>query len=279
MLALAGDSGEILWRIQNEVPFSNAPTVRDGRLYVVARDSRLLVFSTDDGGFLWEHSAISENATIMTASSPAVSEQLVVAGFNSGEVVGLRNLNGTQVWADTLSGRARLVTPLAELNGVVGRPVIDRDRAFAINHGGRMVAIDLRTGERIWTADIASAETPWVMGDYVLVMSLEGELICLSRAQGRVRWVRPLSELTNSDGDPIITMPKENKGSVFFLGPVLAGGRIIALSSSGTLLALSPQDGALMETIDLRTPISVPPIIADGTLYVLTDKGSVLAFN
>ena len=55
-----------------------------------------------------------------------------------------------------------------------------------------MVSIDMRTGERIWTADIGSIETPWVLGDFIFVVTLDGQVVCLSSAQGRVRWVSQL---------------------------------------------------------------------------------------
>lgn len=266
IIALSAKTGDIVWRKQNNVPFSNAPTVRSDRLYVVSRDSRLQVLATSDGSFIWEYSAIAESASILSASSPAVSEQIVVVGFNSGEVSGLRSLNGTRAWEDTLSGRARQITPLSELNAIVGRPVIDRDRAFAVSHGGRMIALDIRTGERIWTADIGSAETPWVMGDYILVMTLEGQVICLSREQGRVRWVKSPDAFTD-DSTP----------APFWLGPILAGGRILITSSRGEIVALDPSNGAHIETIDMNTPISVPPIVADNTLYILADNGRLIA--
>ena len=117
---------------------------------------------------------------------------MVVAGFNSGEIVALNSINGRVAWSDSLTSRATQITPLSELNAIVGRPVIDGDRVFAVSHGGRMVSIDMRTGERIWTADIGSIETPWVLGDFIFVVTLDGQVVCLSSAQGRVRWVSQL---------------------------------------------------------------------------------------
>ena len=129
MLALDADSGAILWRVQNPVPYSNAPTVRNGRVYVASQDSRLQAFSAEDGTRLWEHLAINEQATVIGATSVAVNEQIVVAGFNSGEVVGLSPVNGQEALVGELTSRATQVTPLSQLNAIVGRPVIDRDRA------------------------------------------------------------------------------------------------------------------------------------------------------
>lgn len=179
-------------------------------------------------------------------------------------------VNGTPVWNDGLSSRATQVTPLSELNAIVGRPVIDRDRVFVTSHGGRTAAIDMRTGERVWTADVGSIETPWVIGDFILVMSLDGDLVCLSREQGRVRWVASLGGYAD---------PEDRDERIRWAGPVLAGGRVLLASSDGRLASVNPADGEILEIIDLDEPVSVAPIVANSTLYVLTDEGSLIALR
>lgn len=270
LFALNADTGEVIWRVQSAVAFSNAPTMRAGRLYVASQDSRLQAYSAEDGVLLWDHSAINEGATIMGATSAAVNEQAVVAGFNSGEVVALSPVNGQVAWQSSLTSRGTQVTPLSQLNAIVGRPVIDRDRIYVTSHGGRTAAIDLRSGERIWTADIGSIETPWTIGDFVLLISLEGELVALSREQGRVRWMTNL---------PAFEDPDDREGRINYAGPILAGGRIILASSDGRVLSLNPGDGALTETVTIDEPVNVAPVVADGTLYVLGDDGSLIALR
>ena len=81
------------------------------------------------------------------------------------------------------------------LADIRGRPVIDRGRVFAVSHSGRMAAIDLRTGDRVWEQEIGSSHSPWVAGDYVFVLANDNELVCLTRDEGKVRWVRQLPPL------------------------------------------------------------------------------------
>ena len=80
--------------------------------------------------------------------------------------------------------RSGNVTALSELDDIAGRPVIDRDMVFAISHSGMMAAINLDTGERVWSRDIGGIQTPWVAGDFVYVLTTDGLLLCLD-AQGR----------------------------------------------------------------------------------------------
>ena len=268
ILALNGDTGKILWRVQNSVPFSNAPTVRGNQIFVVSQDSRLQALNIETGERVWEHLAINEEATIIGATSVAVNEQIVVAGFNSGEVMAFSPINGSVLWSDSLTSRGTQVTPLSKLNAIVGRPVIDRDRVFVTSHGGRTAAIDIRSGERIWTADVGSIETPWVIGDYLLLMSLEGQLVSLSREQGRVHWLTQLPSFKDEE---------DRDGRIRWAGPLLAGGQVILASSDGRLVSANPLNGDVISFQNIEESVNVTPVVANGTLYVLTDEGSLIA--
>ena len=159
---------------------------------------------------------------------------------------------------------------MSELTAIVGRPVIDRDRVFAVSHGGRMLSIDLRSGERAWTVDVGSIETPWVTGDSVIVVTLDAQLVNLTRNLGRVRWVSQL---------PAYEDPKDREGRISWAGPVLAGGQLILASSEGDLYFVSPEDGSVTRAIDLDDPVNVSPVVADATLYLLTDEGELIAYR
>ncbi len=108
--------------------------------------------------------------------------------------------NGRPLWSDSLAA-ARGADAVSALADIRGRPVIDRGRVFAVSHSGRMVAIDLRSGERVWEQDIGSTHGPWVAGDYVYILSNDNELVCLTRNDGKVRWLRQLPELRGRKGE------------------------------------------------------------------------------
>lgn len=268
IVALDAASGRIEWRAQNVIPFRTAPTVAKGQIYVISHDNQLQVYSTENGKRLWNQLAILEPATIMSAPSPAVSGDLVVAGFSSGELMALRTNNGTLNWSDSLS-RVGQLTPLSDLNPIVGRPVIDRDRVFAISHGGRMVSIDLRSGERIWMSEFTSIETPWVAGDYIFIVTTDAKVICLSRNQGRVYWVKQLEHYINGNFEK----------PVIWAGPVLAGERLLLASSKGELVSLSPYTGDVLSTLDVDDAVNVTPVVANNTIYILNASGRLLAFR
>ncbi|WP_374444605.1 PQQ-binding-like beta-propeller repeat protein [Stella sp.] len=269
VIALDAASGKALWRTGIAGPVRTAPTVSGGRVFAVTIDNQLEVLSADDGRKLWNQPAISETAGLMGGASPAVEGDAVVAAFTSGELFAMRVENGRVAWQDNLAA-VRRIDAISDLADIRGRPVIDRGSVFAVSHSGRMVAIDLRTGNRIWEQEIGSLESPWVAGDFIYVLTPDSEVVCLSRGDGRIRWVRPL---------PRYKREVERKDPLFWTGPVVAGDRVVVVGSNREAFSISPYTGELLGTIQLPDPVYAAPVIAGGTLYVVTDEASLIALR
>lgn len=267
--ALDAKDGREIWRRDVKVPIRSAPTANGGRVFATTQDNELYALSTEDGRELWTYQGLVESAGILGSAAPAVAGDTIVAPFTSGELVALRVENGRTAWTDTLI-KSNQLTPISELNDIAGRPVIDRGRVFAISHSGNIVSIDLRTGERIWTRVIAGVQTPWVAGDYIYLLTLEGEITALSRRDGRVRWVTQLRRYKDQ---------KDGEGRVEWSGPVLAGDRLIAVSSMGQLISVSPYTGEALGYITIPDGTFVPPVVANETLYILTRDAQLLAYR
>ena len=60
---------------------------------------------------------------------------------------------------------------------------------------------------------------------------------------------------------------------------MLAGNRLILTSSAGQIAHVSPVDGTISGIVQGRTPISLPPVVAGSTLYVLDDSGRLTAWR
>ena len=269
IVALDAENGREIWREFLTVPLRGAPTVADGQVYVHTYDNQLYALSEATGETLWDHVGIAEVAGILGSASPAVSGGTVVAAYSSGELVALTVENGRVTWSDTLTRRGAL-TPLASLNDIDGHPVIDRGQVYAASQAGRTVAIDLRTGERLWERNIGSLHTPWVAGDYLFLLTEDNEVVCLSRTNGRVRWVRQLQNYKDLE---------DRKGPLQWAGPVVAGDRLIVTSSHGYALSISPYTGEVLSGMSLSDKSFLSPVVADGVLYILTNDGDLLALR
>src|SRR5262252_611593 len=269
VLALDPADGKVIWRTNVAAPIRSGPTVSDGRIFVVTVDNELVVLAADDGRRLWNHNAIPETASLLGSASPAVDGEVVVAAYSSGELYALEVENGRPLWSDNLAG-TRSVNAVASLADIRGRPILDRGRVFAASHSGRMAAIDLRSGDRAWEQEFGSTHSPWVVGDYLYVLSNENDLVCLTRNDGKIRWVYQLPSYQNE---------KKKKDPMTWAGPVLGSDRLIVLSSAGDAVSLSPYTGEPLGREEMTAGGYLSPVIADNSLYVLTDDATLSAYR
>ncbi len=270
VVALEAATGAVMWRHAIGVPVRAPPAVSGGRVFVISHDNRITVLDAATGAVQWSHGGIVENAGLLGGASPAVDGGIVIAPFSSGELTALRVENGRTVWADILAVQGIRVGAIATFNDINGSPVIDRGIVFAIGHGGRLVAIDLRSGRRAWEREIAGLDTPWVAGDFLFVLSADGELVCIERQSGGIVWVQAL---------PRFRDPDDREDAIFWTGPVLVGDRLVVAGSDGRVLSVSPYDGRRLGEHAARGPVRVPPVVADGTLYILTDRAELIALR
>jgi len=269
VIALEAATGKELWRRKIGLPMHSAPTVRGGRVFVITLDNTIHALSGYDGSTLWTFSAITEAASLLGDASPAVDAGVVVAPFSSGELVALKVENGRVLWTDSLASRRR-TDELASISQIRALPVIDRGRVFAISYGGIAAAIDLRTGRRNWDKEVGGLQTPWVAGRYVFLVTDEAELVCLSWGNGNVIWVTELGAYED---------PEYLEDPILWTGPVLVGDRLIVAGSNGEAVAVSPYDGRLLGRLEMPDAVTVPPVVANGTLYILSDDAELVAYR
>jgi outer membrane protein assembly factor BamB len=269
VLALDPADGKVIWRRGVGAPVHAAPTAADGRIFAVTVENELTALSADDGRRLWSHNGIPETAGLLGGASPAVEGEIVLAPYSSGELFALRVENGRAVWSDNLAS-SRSANAVAGLADIRGRPVIDRGRVFAVSHSGRMAAIDLRSGDRVWERQIASSHSPWLVGDYVFVLANDNEVVCLTRDDGKVKWTRQLRRYEDE---------KDKSDPVLWAGPVLGGNRLIVLSSTGEAVSLSPLTGELIGRQEMSSGGFLGPVIANNALYLLTDDANLSAYR
>ena len=101
-------------------------------------------------------------------------------------------------------------------------------------------------------------------------MTDEARLLCVARATGKIRWISKLKRYNNEE---------KKKGPISWYGPVLAGGRLIVANSQGAVWSVAPEEGNATEVFDLKSDVSLAPIVANNTLYILDDSGRISAFR
>ena len=258
VVALDPASGKKLWERNVGVPMRTSPTAADGRVLAVTIEGELICLSANDGSETWRYRGIGEKASIVSNASPAIEGTLAVVPFTSGEVVGVNLQTGAAVWSENLS-HARSSSSLASMTDAA-RPVIDNGTVYAVGHAGRMVATSIR-GQRLWSIPVPGIQQPVVSGDSVFVVDTAGQLMAITRKDGKIQWNTKLA------------------GSTVWSGPVLAGGKLWLTSSKGQLAGVEATTGKIAFTLDLGQPIYIAPIVAGSRMFVFTDKAKLIALN
>lgn len=259
VVALDAQSGKKLWERALGVAVRASPTVAASRVFVVAVDGRAFCLSGADGMELWVYRGLPERTSLIFNPSPAVSGDVALLPFPSGELVAVRVTDGTPVWTESLA-RSRQVSSVAAMSDA-GRPVVDGDTAFAVGHAGRMIATKVRSGERLWQLSIPSIQMPWAAGQSVFVVDTQGQLLAISRRDGKIIWSTKLP------------------GGGTWSGPTLAGGQLWLVSGKGQMVGVDATTGRVASTLGLGNPAYIAPVVAEGRLYVLTDNARLVAYN
>ena len=270
ILALSPNNGDILWRKTLPSPSRAAPTILSGNVYVTTVDSRLVALNAKDGTSLWEYRGIGETAGLLGAASPAANKDIVVPVFSSGEITALRVENGSVAWSDNLSNVRRFGGGLESMSDITAMPIIDQGLIVAISFGGKLVAIDERTGTRVWQRDIGGSQTPWVAGNTLYVLSAENQLIGLSLLDGSIFWIAELARFEDEE---------DKEDPIQWTAPILASGRLILASSHGHLVEVNPHNGDIIRDTRTKQDVQISPLVVNDRLYLLSNNGTLIAYQ
>ncbi len=267
--ALDATSGKQLWKVKPAGPLRGSPTIAFGLVFVMTQDNQIHALNTEDGTNAWNQSASSGQTGVFGVGAPAAGQGTVLAGFSTGELIAYRYENGRQLWADALA-RTSLSTTVGVLTDIDADPIIDRGRVYALGQGGRMAAYELVSGQRIWELNLAGISTPAIAGEWIFTLTDDAKLLCIARTTGKVRWMTQLARYKNE---------KKRKNAIYWTGPVLAGERLWFANSNGQVYSAAATDGSASVLAELKKPITLAPVVANGTLYVLDDSGKISSFR
>jgi outer membrane protein assembly factor BamB len=114
---------------------------------------------------------------------------------------------------------------------------------------------------------VTGISTPWAAGDVVYVTDTLGRVVCIARDSGQIYWITDLN------------LGRRNKDRAVWSGPVLAGPRLVIVSSRGEAVGLNPKTGAVDRRLKIGSDALMNPIAADGDLYVATEAAELVAIR
>ena len=253
-------------------PLRGAPAIANGSAYVMTSDNQLFALSLADGTTQWTASGPLETAGVFGTGAPAIGHSTVIAGYSSGDLDAYRYENGRVVWQDALT-RTSMSTTVGDVTDVDASPVIDETRVYAVGAGGRMVALDLLTGQRLWEINIGGISTPalWLATG------------CSWWRTTRISIVSSAAPARSAGRPSSSTWKNETKktNQIIWSGPVLAGGKLWLTNSQGELGVGRGRywQGRLDREAWRRSRSRSPPIVANNMMFLLSSDNKLAAWR
>ncbi|SLN59006.1 outer membrane protein assembly factor BamB family protein [Pseudooctadecabacter jejudonensis] len=271
VVALDPATGGEIWRQDLDAPGTSAPTIRGDLVYVVSRDGRAWAIERGNGRVRWTINTLTPGANFSGGAGAAVTSDLAIFPFPTGEVLAAFPEGGLRRWSTVVTGQ-RAGQAASNISDIAGDPVVDGNTVYVGNVSGRVVALNVDTGDRIWTATEGVVGPVWPAGGSVFLVSDIGELVRLDASSGQPIWRVALPGFEE-------TRERRQKTRFAHYGPIIAGGRVIVASSDGVLRQFDPASGAVVGTAAIPGGATSNPVVANGILYVVSERGQLVAFR
>jgi outer membrane protein assembly factor BamB len=240
-------------------------------------------------------------------ASPFISGNLVIARTADGRLYGFDSATGERRWVYD-QGSVPLLSlrgegPLLVANGVV----------FFGSDDGKLVALRLDTGDKLWEQRLASGEGRTEIdrlsdadggilldGSTLFGAAYHGNLVAVDGPSGRPLWGRPFSTFTSLDisnnalfgvdADSQVWAFDKNGGADMWkndklkyrwlTGPAVQGDYVVVGDLEGYVHWLQTGDGALAARERLsKKPIRAQPLVVGDTVFVVDVKGRIGAYR
>ncbi len=271
VIALDPQNGTERWQKKMRFPVMSAPSIGRDHVYLVTSDVRLYALNRETGDVEWSSLGLQETTSQYGMPTAVPGAREVFAAFPSGEVKALRQRTGDPLWVELLGGG---VIGARASTGSIDVTPVETPAGLLVASDQQLSLMDRQSGFRLWQKEIAVRSTPQVSGNWVFVLTEASQLLALRLSDGKVRWVQDLV----AEGSGTFGMGSQKLEHALWFGPTLAGGNLYVVHSAGRMLVVDAKSGQIQRGLNIPDHTLLPPIVAEETLLVLSDNGTLTAF-
>jgi outer membrane protein assembly factor BamB len=261
IVVLAADNGAQRWRADVKGEILSAPAVAENEIIVRTVDGKLRALALSDGVEVWSAEQQIPKLTLRGAAAPVVANDVAISGFDNGRVLAVNLKDGVTVWDAPVSpshGR----TELERLNDIDAPVKVAGDDVFVAGFQGRAAMLALDSGQVWWTRDLSSYRGVDVDDEQMYVSTSDGDLVALKRRSGVEVW-RDDSLKRRS-----------------LSAPAVVGDYVAVADLEGYVHWFDRATGAVAGRVKTGGDrVTNAPLSVDGTLYVITDNGDIVALR
>jgi len=260
VIALSAVDGNERWHATVNSEILAAPVMSGDLVAVRTVDGKLFGLDAKDGKQRWVTDKPVPKLTLRGTSSPIITGDYCIAGFDNGRLMAVAIGSGTTAW-DVAISQARGSSELQRLIDIDAPPVADQDEIYVVGFQGHVSRLSRDTGREIWTHELSSFRGLTLDAVGVLVSTSEGELVKLDRAGGSERW--------------------RQKGLLrhVLTAPALHGAHVAVGDAQGYVHWFSAEDGSLEARAKSSGAVNAAPLVVGELLIVQTDKGVIEAWR
>ena len=187
LVTLNRQTGEQVWRADLSSESIATPSSNGSLVAIQTVDGKLMTFGTDDGKLRWRYDSIGPLLSLRGTPSPIISQRYTLTSFANGELLAFDNQTGQTYW------KAILATPQGrtELERLVdpdGQAIIDGDTLYTIAYQGKLVALDVLTGQEKWAKTYSSFNSVAFGFGQLFVTTANGVVISVNPTNGAELW-------------------------------------------------------------------------------------------
>lgn len=273
VFAMNTEDGAPKWRKIMDAPIRISPTVANDMLFVQTVDNKIYALDKTSGQELWRFGVAQEDTVIAGGAVPAFdeSDNVVIVGFSNGEIVVLNAAVGTPLWSSMLVSNKK-VSSSTEINAIGAYPIVEDRIIYAISNSNSMLALDMRTGDKLWEKEIGSTQNMLMAGDYLFVISNRNILYAIEKLSGDIVW--------SLDVKGYISEEDDDKGvMVYAAPPLMLNGNILLAFSNGRILKINAANGTIVAKTNIGIDISNGLIAANERVIAVSDDADVIVFK
>ncbi len=187
LVALDRQSGKQLWRADLGSESIAKPSSNGNLVAVQTVDGKLKTYGAQDGKLRWRYDSIGPLLSLRGTPSPIISQRYTLTSFANGELLAFDNQTGQAYW------KAIIATPQGrtELERLVdpdGQAIIDGDTLYTIAYQGKLVALDILTGQEKWSKSYSSFNSVAFGFNQLFVTTANGVVIAINPNNGAELW-------------------------------------------------------------------------------------------
>jgi len=245
--------GKELWKKKFNTPFRNDPVLYKDIIYLLSASNDLWALDTKDGKEVWHYKTTTPTTTLWKMGRPAVNNNTLIVPFSNGIVMAFQAQTGAFLWETDMIG-AKAFNQISQISQMTASPVIEENTLYLVGHADITKALNLKSGEEIWTLPIGGNTTPFINGNTLFLLDNQGTLHALNKSNGHQFWQKNIA----NSGTP----------SLDFINDTFV------LFYPQKTIIINPKTGNIQAKFETNTKVAPPVATKDG-LYFLTDNGKL----